>query len=239
MYTNEESDPAVRFGVYRNNVGASLINALAETYPVTQELVGEQFFRAMARLYVSTEPPRSRVLAFYGESFPIFIENFPPAAGVPYLADVARLEMKRVRAYHSADGAVLTADAIAEILADMDGLPDLTVGFHSSVRLVQSRFAVVSLWAAHQGITDISTVDPYVPENALVMRPRLDVEVISLDISASTFVLHLLQGASLGDALTLTSGANPDFDLADILSLLITQHAISSMNTSKECFNER
>ena len=30
------SDPATRFAVYRNNVVVSLIDALADTYPVTQ-----------------------------------------------------------------------------------------------------------------------------------------------------------------------------------------------------------
>ncbi len=35
------SDPAQRFAVYRNNVMVSLIDALADSYPGLQELVGE------------------------------------------------------------------------------------------------------------------------------------------------------------------------------------------------------
>lgn len=132
------SDPATRFAVYRNNVVASLINALTDTYPVTQELVGEAFFRAMAREYVLTEPPRSRVLAFYGLSFADFVERFPPAASLPYLADVARLEMVRVQAYHAADGTSLSAEVITELLMATDTLPDLLLEFHSSVRLLRS-----------------------------------------------------------------------------------------------------
>jgi len=227
------SDPAARFAVYRNNMVVSLIDALADTYPVTQELVGEELFRAMSRLFVSAEPPRSRVLAFYGESFPAFIEHFPPAASVPYLADVARLEILRVRAYHASDADELPTDAIAQALADADGLPKLLIGFHPSVGIVRSQYAVVSLWAAHQGVADISTVDPYAPENVLVIRPHLDVEVIRLNAGASDFVAHLLQGASLGSAAELASLAHADFDLAGILGLLIRAHAISSMKTSR------
>ncbi len=226
------SDPAARFAVYRNNVVVSLIDALADTYPVTQKLVGEEFFRAMARLFVRAEPPRSRMLAFYGESFPAFIEHFPHAASVPYLADVARLEMLWVRAYHAADSVKLPANAIASALADADGLPDLRVGFQLSVGLVQSQYAVVSLWAAHQGIADISTIDPYVPENALVFRPHLDVEVIHLNAGAGDLVAHLLQGVSLDAATEQARPTHADFDLADILGLLIRQHAISSLKTS-------
>ncbi|NMM35888.1 MAG: DUF2063 domain-containing protein [Glaciimonas sp.] len=223
------SDPTSRFAVYRNNVMASLIEALADTYPVTQELVGELFFCAMARLYIIKEPPGSRVLAYYGASFPNFMEHFPPAASVPYLADVARLEMLRVCAYHAADCAELSAEAIAQILVDADVLPELLVGFHPSVRLLRSQFAVVSLWAAHQGIAEISTIAPDVPENALIIRDHLDVEVMRLNAGDGDFIADLLQGTSLGSAAEQAGLAYPGFDLSSVLSLLIRAHAISSM----------
>lgn len=227
------ADPATRFAVHRNNVAASLIDALADTFPVTQELVGEAFFRAMARLFVHAEPPRSRVLAFYGQSFPSFVERFPPVASVPYLADVARLEMLRIHAYHAADDAALSAGAIAECLADANRLPALRIGFHPSLGLLRSQYAVVSLWAAHQGLAELASVDPQVPENALVVRPGLDVEVLSLDAGASDFIAQLVQGESLGGAAEQVARTHPDFDLARILGLLIQKQAITSMNASR------
>lgn len=227
------SDATLRFAVYRNNILVSLIDALADTYPVAQELIGEDFFRAMARLFVNAEPPRSRVLAFYGASLPDFIEYFPPAASVPYLADVARLEMLRVRAYHAVDSTALSADAIALFLADVDRLPDLVIKFHPSLSILRSQYAAASLWAAHQGSFDIADIDPDVPESALIIRPDLDVEVIRVTASAADFVQHLLHGASLGRAVERTSLAHADFDLSDTLSLLIRTQAMSSITTSK------
>ena len=227
------SDPAARFAVYRNNVLVSLIDALADTYRVARELVGETFFRAMARLFVQQAPPRSRVLAFYGASFPVFVENFPPAASVPYLADVARLEMLRVRAYHAADGAALPADALAQAmaqaLAQTDTLAELVLGLHPSVGLLRSRYAVVSLWAAHQGVGELSAVDPALPENALLVRPALEVELLRLDAGASALVAALQQGAPLGPAVAQASQADAHFDLASSFALLIRTHAISSI----------
>lgn len=234
LSTWNDSDPAVRFAVYRNNVLVSLIDALSDTYPVTQQLVGDAFFRAMARLFVSAEPPRSPVLAFYGESFPDFIERFPPASSVPYLADVARLEMLRVRAYHAADADALPADAIAQALDDPDSLPELRLGFHPSLGLLRSPYAVVSLWAAHQGGADISTVDPLVAESALVIRPALDVAVMRLVPRASDFVAHLLHGESLGSSVEKASDGDADLDLTDILGLLIREQAITSIERSRK-----
>lgn len=223
------SAAAARFAVYRNNVLVSLIDALADTYPVAQELVGEPFFRAMARLFVHQAPPRSRVLAFYGEAFPAFIENFAPAASVPYLADVARLEMLRVRAYHAADGAALPTGAMEQALAQTDAPAELVLGLHPSVRLLRSRYAVVSLWAAHQGVGELSAIDPAQPENALLVRPGLDVELLRLDAGASALVAALQQGAPLGPAVAQASQADASFELAGSLALLIRSHAIASI----------
>ena len=48
LFSANGADPASRFAVYRNNVQSSLINALADSYPVVLQLVGDEFFRAMA-----------------------------------------------------------------------------------------------------------------------------------------------------------------------------------------------
>ena len=56
-----DSDPALRFGVYRNNAAVSLTEALAGGFPVTRALVGDAFFEAMARCFVAEHLPRSPI----------------------------------------------------------------------------------------------------------------------------------------------------------------------------------
>lgn len=73
------ADPSRRFAVYRNNVQSSLINALADSYPVVQQLVGEEFFRAMAAIFVRSQPPQSPLMSRYGEGFADFIGQFEPS----------------------------------------------------------------------------------------------------------------------------------------------------------------
>ena len=116
LFSYNGADPASRFAVYRNNVHSSLINALAAGYPVTLQLVGDEFFRAMAGVYVQGFPPTSALINEYGGDLADFIQGFAPAASVPYLADVARLERLRVRAYHAADAVALDQqDVIAAL----------------------------------------------------------------------------------------------------------------------------
>src|SRR5690349_9091480 len=64
---------ARRFGVYRNNMMASLTSVLEDMFPAVCRIVGEEFFRAMARLYVRHSPPRSPILLDYGADFADFI----------------------------------------------------------------------------------------------------------------------------------------------------------------------
>lgn len=231
-----QSDPAKRFAIYRNNVIVSLIDALADTYPVTQELVGEEFFRAMARLFVRAFPPHSPVLTFYGKDFPAFIETFPPAQGLPYLADVARLEMLRVHAYHAADRGSLDSKQIAGLLANEAQLAECRFQLHSSVRMLQSAYAIVSLWAAHQASdvdSALSGVDPQSAETALVLRAGLEVEISHIPTGAARFIEQLRQGAAFGQAAETGFAADAEFDLASILGVLIRSGALCAVTISE------
>lgn len=223
------SDPARRFAVYRNNVIVSLVDALADTFPVTQELVGEAFFRAMARLFVYAHPPTSPCLAFYGETFPDFIGRFPPAAGVPYLADMARLEFLRLRAYHAADVAPIATDELAGALAEEGALPELKLAIHPSLGVVNSKAALVSLWAAHQGVGSLSDVVPDVPQSALILRESLEVEVIEVPRAAGFFIGALVRGEALGRALESAQGIDTAFEPAMPLGLLIQKGVITAL----------
>ncbi|MDO9062036.1 MAG: DNA-binding domain-containing protein, partial [Bradyrhizobium sp.] len=127
--------PARRFAVYRNNVMASLAAALARRYPVIERLVGGEFFGAMARQFVMRHPPRSPLLAQYGDGFADFIAAFEPARELPYLADVARLEAARTRAYHAEDAVPLGADDFAAL--DAEALGDIRLQLHPSVSILR------------------------------------------------------------------------------------------------------
>lgn len=196
------SDPRARLAVYRNNVVSSLIDALAETFTVVQQLVGPEFFRAMAALFVRQAPPRSRVLAHYGLDFPSFIAAFEPARALPYLADVARLEAARVTAYHAADAEPVSDEVVSLALASGDRMGELRLALHPSLSTLASPYAVVTLWAAHQveGESDIAPVDVDAPESALVLRLGLDVLVLRAPDGALAFLEATRAGLNLGDA---------------------------------------
>ena len=85
-------DSALRLAIYRNTCMSTLVNALRSSFPAVQRLVGTDFFEAGARDFIRLRPPASAYLNDYGADFPQFLRQFAPAAGVPYLGDVAELE---------------------------------------------------------------------------------------------------------------------------------------------------
>lgn len=223
------SDPALRLAVHRNNVVSSLIDALGATFPIVQELVGVTFFRAMAGVFVRQAPPRSRVLAHYGQDLPEFIDQFAPARSVPYLADMARLEYARVRAYHAADADAVAATTVSLALANGERVGELRLTCHPSLATLGSRYAVVSLWAAHQGSGELGAVDTDAPEAAIVVREGLEVVVLRAPAAALEFVQAIQQGRGLADAAALATSAAAAFDLSSTLALLLRHGAITSL----------
>ncbi|MGE0387014.1 MAG: DUF2063 domain-containing protein [Gammaproteobacteria bacterium] len=217
--------PTRRFGVYRNNVLASLIDALADTYPVVQALVGETFFRAMAARFVRAAPPRSPVLAWYGAELPGFIAQFAPAAALPYLADVARLEWLRVDAWHAADATPLTAPELAAGLSDEAQLAGRRFALHPALRVMTSAHPAVSLWAAHQSddpAAALSRIDMTRAEAALIVRPQLQVRIVPIAPDAAGFIDALQSGRTLGAA-----AADAQCDVTAALGVLIGASAFT------------
>jgi hypothetical protein len=214
-----------RFAVYRNNVVAGLVDALAQRFPVVCRLVGDEFFRAMARVYATARPPASPLMMLYGETFPEFIDEFAPAAALPYLGDIARLELARGRAYHAADAA---APAGAQIFAGLGGerLGRLRVKLHPSASIVASSHPIVSIWQVNNDPDHAVPIAPWAAEAALVARPYADVEVRRLPPGAAAFLSCLSRHGAMAEAVEAGTAASAEFDLVESLSLLIAANVV-------------
>jgi hypothetical protein len=210
---------ASRFSVYRNNVIASLIKAVAARYPVVRRLLSDDTFNNIAHLYVTAEPPRSPVLLAYGESFPQFLRRIGQSTSADYLADVAELEGARTRAYHSADATPISRHAFSVLAPEQ--MPDLRLALHPSMQLLKSRFPVVSVWEANVHAND-NTLSLWRPECALIARPHLQVEVRRLMAGAYEFLSALSEGRTVGEAIGRGMTNASDFDLAECFDALIS-----------------
>jgi len=222
-----------RFTVYRNNVVVGLIEALTANFPAVCRIVGEAFFHAMARAFVTLHPPASPILLDYGAGFPDFIATFEPAAPLSYLADVARIERAWIEAYHSREAGPLSPAAFAAV--PVERVSDLRLELHPSLRIVRSGIPALTIWRMNVGDGVPGPVDLDAGgEDALVVRPAADVEVRAMPPGGAEFVRALACGGSLGEATKSALRASPGFDLATHLAALIAAGAFAGYHLTQE-----
>ena len=226
----EGAPDAKRFAVYRNNVAASLIGSMEARFPVVRRLVGNAFFRGMARAYTARHKPRTAVIIHYGDGFADFIAAFEPARNIPYLSDVARLENAWVEAYHSAEAEPVDLSALAGI--DPKQFAELTFAFHPAARLLKSDHPAASIWAGHQGAGEPTAPANWVGEATLITRPHADVLVRILPPSGYEFANALKSGATLAEAHGAAEG--DDFDPGAHLVGLIEAGAITNIRNERK-----
>lgn len=204
---------AGRIAIYANHYRVTLIEALATTFPVTLQLVGDAFFRAAARRHVRETPPVSPCLFEYGESFPSFIGDLPEAGGLPYLRDLARLEWAINAARHAPDPPPKHSRWNAPT----------RVVLHPAFRLVTSPYAIDRVWQAHQDGGPLTAIDVDAgPVRLLVGRMDDDaVGWISLPAAEAAFVEALIGSGDIAGSLIAAYAADPAFDPVPFLAALI------------------
>ena len=222
---------AARLGIYINHFRVSLIDALAATFPVVQQLVGEPFFRAAARRYVREMPPAHPRLYEYGGDFPPFLERLPEAGSLAYLPGVARLEWAINQAWYAPDAPVVDEGAAARLLAT--GFSDLELRLHPSCHLVASPFPVDRIWQVHQkpcAQQETVRLDGG-GVRLLVHRQHNDVGWVGLQEADFAFLASMCITGSLRQALPFAVAMDRGFDPTAILAVLIEGGLVSSISS--------
>lgn len=211
-----------RFSVYRNNVALSLTRALEAAFPTVRKLVGDEFFAAMAGVFLRAHPPQSRMLMLYGGAMPEFLKRFEPVAHLGYLSDVARVDQAMRESYHAGDSTPLSEAEFQRLVGE--DIAGLRLRLAPSVRLVRSRWPVVSIWEAnHEGGASPKAET----EDALILRPEFDPRPHRLPAGGAEFIASLAAGQPLGLAV---DAAGDRFDLPGVLGLLIQGRAITGVS---------
>lgn len=205
-----------RLKVYRNNIVGSLTDILLSGFPVIEALVGKDFFEGMARSFILKNPPTQGCLTFYGYGFAEFIEGFKPAESLPYLPDIARLEIAMNDAYYARDDGPLTGEALAGIAPE--ALADTVFPLRHAVQLLTSPYPLhairdFALSADQDGTLDLDAGGV----SLMVDRENMDSRIVILQ-DDEFFALELMQGGSaLGTAVEKALERFPDFDFQAFL----------------------
>jgi uncharacterized protein (UPF0276 family) len=201
-----------RLAIYRGNLAASWDKALSSAYPVIRQLVGAEFFTALARAYGKGHPSQHADLNLFGDRFARFLAGFEPVSGYPYLPAMAELEWEVHLAYYAPDAAPLGAAGFARL--SPAALEACRFALHPACRLHASGWATSELWLAHQPDGPPFPQTMGVASFALVVRPRWQVAVAALSAAAHAALAVMAGGASFGAALDAAFAVDENFDVA-------------------------
>ncbi|MGJ9419435.1 DUF692 family multinuclear iron-containing protein [Massilia sp. CMS3.1] len=201
-----------RLAIYRGNLTGNWERALANACPVVKALVGEEFFAALARAYGKRHPSVDADLNLFGAGLPDFIAGFAPLADYPYMADMARLEWTLHRSHYAPDAPVLAASDLAVL--DPAQLEARRFTLHPACVLVESAWATVGLWLAHQPGGPAFPDAMAAPCRGLVLRSSWHTQVLPLERAAYATLRRLAEGARFGDALDAAFEVDEAFDVA-------------------------
>jgi hypothetical protein len=223
------------FAVYRNTVIKGCIDALQANYPAVSRLVGDEWFRAAAAVFVRGNLPGRASLLDYGSEFPDFLATFEPARELPYLAPVARLDRHWTQAHCAADEPVLAAEIVARLPPEALGRAVLTP--HASARWAwHSEYPIRTLWErnrAAEGLADVSATDApelaWRAEGALLTRPGGKVESIPAAEGECAFLDVCARGGTVAEAAQRALETEIDADLARLMARLLGAGAFTRL----------
>jgi hypothetical protein len=207
--------PKNRFSVYQNNVTQALRKALEITYPLTWKLIGEECANGAAYAFIREENsyPTTGCLDEWGETFPSFLEHFPPTKPLGYLGDVARLEWLKHLSYGSEDAPPLTASDLKDIAPE--NYPQLIFKFHPSAHLISSEFPLDQILAVIEGSLESLTLEPQ-KTFGLIIRPHQKVNVHWISPPYFSFMTLIQKKIPLINILEMEK--SEDFSLHEFLS---------------------
>jgi hypothetical protein len=213
-------------GVYRNNYRGNLHDTLAGAYPVLRQLVGEEFFRLMAKRFIEQHSSHSGNLHRYGGEMAEFLTHFENTQYLSYLPDMARLEWACHRAYFADDASPFDLTRLANIAPE--SYAELRWQLHPSCTLLATACPVAAIWQAHQnGANADFNIDPNSGgDRLLVYRNDLSVNIVNITPASLHWLEQLQQNISMGAATEATLSAHADFDVAATLRHWLIQDVL-------------
>lgn len=225
--------PAASAGlsVYRNTIARGCVDALVAQFPTVERVVGPAWLAAAAATFAPAHPPRQASLLSYGEAFPAWLRDFPPAIEMSFLGGLATLDLLWTEAQLAADAAPLDASALAAVTPNDYSTHALVL--HPATRFAGFEDTTPTLWQALQPPGEAPAgfeLEPE-PQGLLFLRPGLDIDPQVITPGALAFLSACRAGEPLAAAAVSALIAEPDLNLSETFAGLVASGAFITLRT--------
>ena len=210
-----------RLQVHKNNYRLTLSAALIDIYPVLMSFVGHEWLEAALKKFVLEYPPQDACLSGYGGKLADFLKGFEPAAAMPYLVDIARLEWAIYDCQNAKEDKVLSAQEWHDIAGT--GIQNQSLQFVQAHQFISSDYPLLDLWQAGSGLEVDGEIDlSSGGVRLLVIRPHTEVVLFALKEDEYAFLRSLQKGGSIVAASLAAGWAEESSPLAEAMGRYIS-----------------
>lgn len=212
-----------RIGIYQNNAFTAVADYLMQVYPAMCGVVGEPFFRKMAKEFLKLTPPQKGNINLYGKKFKQAVWAFPELDDMAYLPDLMRYEWALHQSYFAETEVSLQPSEYSQ-----DDLLSLPIRLKNNVHLVKSEFPIYEIH--RQSLPDYSgevSINLNQSKDKLIVFKRGQ-RVESLKTSEAEYSLidQLKSAPTLLDAIEVLAGTLSEEQISMGLSLVFQQQLL-------------
>lgn len=212
------------FTVYRNTVLKGTTDALLANFPTIERLVGTEWLKGAADIYARATPPTDARLLYYGTSFPAFLDSFEHAQEMPYLGDVARLDLLWTEVHCALDVPALDMGALA--LLSPEELPGLMLKPAASCHWAWLPDGpAYTIWRINREQLEMPDELDWQGEGALLTRKNGRVYWQAASAADCAFLDACAAGMPLGDAAEKALAIEPTLNLEHLIISLVNAGA--------------
>ena len=132
--------------IYQRNLLFSAANALANSYPTINLLLGDELLRILTKQFIIQHPKSSFDWATWGSQFPEWLKQHPISEEMYYLHDCALLDWS-IHLNYKVSNTNLDVESLSLIASNH--LNDITIEFNAGTYLLSSKYPIVEIYQAH------------------------------------------------------------------------------------------
>lgn len=208
--------PALR--IHHDTWLFGLIDALAEIYPATHKVLGDEAFKAFARDYIRAHPLTRSDVTTYGRDFGEGLASHPHLGDLTWLPDLARYEQALHRAHHAEDAIGSGFEALLD--------PAARTGLHPSATVLQLGYDIRAAHTAALLGEPLPRIRPIACDILVARDPHDAIIQLCLAPLESQFITLVAGEASLVTALDRLDPSADDMTLLQSLLAGLVQHGL-------------
>jgi len=144
--------PDLGIRAYKRNLVYSMMDVLADIFPILKQVLTDDVFEFCARAYIYQNPSEDYDLNSYGAGFPAFVQGQKELSAHPYLGDLGLFEYQLHQCFFAESDKPLT---IEKFQRDVKQIPEkLTLGLRKSARILKLKYSVDKIFEVYRSDKD-------------------------------------------------------------------------------------